>query len=351
MKRVLLFVFVVLSAMQLSAQCSEIFISGYVEGSGNNRAIEIYNPTDIPVNLSGYSIGRFSNGDGLPNQYEGIQLPDAMLASQDVYVIVLDKRDSLGTGFELPVWNGYQAWGPEVDPVSGDTTYRVQWDTVNGVPLYGDIYRDFLDLEGKADVFLCPVYNTNNAMYFNGNDAVVLISGTEVQNDASNIIDVVGVIGEDPDDTWRTSTGRWITKNTSLSRRFDIAGGTGIISGALGDTIPDVEWDFYFNNDFSGLGEHACVCAGGTSTDDLNQVAFNMFPNPLSQNQLNIQAEEVIQQVIIHNILGETVLVSEEQSFSKQMTLDIPDLSNGVYTVSIAFDGNKRSIQKLMIQK
>lgn len=41
---------------------AEPFISEYVEGSANNKALEIYNPTDVALNLSGYSIKVFSNG-------------------------------------------------------------------------------------------------------------------------------------------------------------------------------------------------------------------------------------------------------------------------------------------------
>ena len=41
---------------------AEPFISEYVEGSSNNKALEIYNPADVALDLSGYSIKVFSNG-------------------------------------------------------------------------------------------------------------------------------------------------------------------------------------------------------------------------------------------------------------------------------------------------
>jgi hypothetical protein len=47
-----------------SSTVSELFISEYIEGSGNNKCIEIYNGTGAPVNLGtgGYNIQLFFNG-------------------------------------------------------------------------------------------------------------------------------------------------------------------------------------------------------------------------------------------------------------------------------------------------
>ena len=97
-------------------------------------------------------------------------------------------------------------------------------------------------------------------MYFNGNDAVALISGTEVMADGSNLIDVIGVIGEDPGQSWETWEGQWITRDKSLTRNPEIGGGSGFVVAALGDTIAYSNWDISFKNDFSGLGSHECVC-------------------------------------------------------------------------------------------
>lgn len=66
------------------AQCTDLFISEYIEGSSNNKAIEIYNPTGVPVNLSGYSLKLYSNGSATPTSsvtLSGILLP------YDVHVV------------------------------------------------------------------------------------------------------------------------------------------------------------------------------------------------------------------------------------------------------------------------
>ena len=56
MKKNLLVYFSILFALNLSAQCNEIFISEHVEGYGNNRALELYNPSNKEIDLNLYSI-------------------------------------------------------------------------------------------------------------------------------------------------------------------------------------------------------------------------------------------------------------------------------------------------------
>ena len=42
--------------------CSELFFSEYVEGSSNNKYIEIYNPTSTSIDLSNYQVRMYANG-------------------------------------------------------------------------------------------------------------------------------------------------------------------------------------------------------------------------------------------------------------------------------------------------
>lgn len=60
-----------------------LVISEYVEGTSNNKGLEIYNPTGAPVNLSGYSIQIYFNGSGTPGST--IALPAVALAAGDVF--------------------------------------------------------------------------------------------------------------------------------------------------------------------------------------------------------------------------------------------------------------------------
>ncbi len=46
--------------------CSEIYISEHIDGTGHNKVVEIYNPTPDPIDLSAYSINVYHNGAPTP---------------------------------------------------------------------------------------------------------------------------------------------------------------------------------------------------------------------------------------------------------------------------------------------
>ncbi len=68
------------------AQTADLMISEYVEGSGDNQALEIFNGTADPVNLVGFTIERYANGATVSSA--SIALPDYDLAVGAVYVVV-----------------------------------------------------------------------------------------------------------------------------------------------------------------------------------------------------------------------------------------------------------------------
>ncbi len=63
---------------------TDLYISEYIEGSSNNKAIEIYNGTGIGVDLSNYKIRVHSNGS---TSVSNITLGTSTLANGDTYVI------------------------------------------------------------------------------------------------------------------------------------------------------------------------------------------------------------------------------------------------------------------------
>ncbi|WGH76009.1 endonuclease [Tenacibaculum tangerinum] len=92
---------------------TDVFISEYVEGSSNNKAIEIANFTGTTVNLSGYSLKKAANGGGWTNTLT----LSGQLATGNVYVIanssasstILNKADRTDTG--VLSFNGNDAVG------------------------------------------------------------------------------------------------------------------------------------------------------------------------------------------------------------------------------------------------
>ena len=121
--------FLVASFGLFGQNCTQPFISEYLEGSSNNKALEIVNPSSSPLNMSIYSISSFNNGNTSPTNT--FQFPNITLPANGVYVIANGNAD------------------PSILSVS-DTTSGVTW--------------------------------------FNGDDAIVLFKNT----DTLDIIGVVG---------------------------------------------------------------------------------------------------------------------------------------------------------------
>ena len=72
-------------------QTTDLRLSEYVEGSGNNKALEIYNGTEDVINLGGYTIERFSNG---ATTSTSIALDAVDLGPGDAFVIVNTLSDA-----------------------------------------------------------------------------------------------------------------------------------------------------------------------------------------------------------------------------------------------------------------
>lgn len=158
MKRILLLITGFTATFSFGQDCSELFISEYVEGWSNNKALEIYNPTDNAIDLSAYIVVRFSNGATTATSANAVQL-SGMVQPHDVFVAVLEKLDPNGTGQEAPIWDSLQA---------------------------------------RADGYFCPDYNTSDAFYWNGNDAIALAKGSYLSPMTAQLVDIFGKIGENP---------------------------------------------------------------------------------------------------------------------------------------------------------
>ncbi len=68
-----------------TATAGDLFFSEYVEGSSNNKALEIYNATGAPVDLSTYSVELYNNGSFTVTSSFVLS---GTLANDDVHVVV-----------------------------------------------------------------------------------------------------------------------------------------------------------------------------------------------------------------------------------------------------------------------
>lgn len=64
--RYLLTLLTLTGILKISAQATDLIISEYVEGSGNNKYIELYNGTTASINLGDYQLRLYANGSSTP---------------------------------------------------------------------------------------------------------------------------------------------------------------------------------------------------------------------------------------------------------------------------------------------
>lgn len=341
-------------ASAFAQDCTKIFISEYVEGRSNNKAIEIYNPTDQPVNMSEYFLQRYSNGSTTASaqgaaEAKTIQLVGTIPA-KGTLVYVIDKRDPNGTGQEAPIWD---------------------------------------ELAAKANHFLCPVYAQNNVMYFNGNDALLLGKGsaTNPMNQATVIHDIFGKIGEDPEATSNAAFNGWtsvspfngtsgnandkvVTEDHSMIRKPGIKKGY-TPTPPVGATFnPLLEWDSIpavvprldqngnpilnsqgnpvVDGNWSSLGWHACECdPASLSVDAMNLDEIKLYPNPTT-GAFTISGLEKVATIEIYNSLGQEVTTIRNNT-QATVSFDLTEKA-GIYMVTVTDRSGRSATQKVIVK-
>jgi hypothetical protein len=325
MKKILLFPFAFFLVPGLTAQSgTDLIISEYVEGWSNNKALELYNPTDQPIDLSNYRITRYSNGStppiGADNWYV---LISGLILPHKTKVFVIDQRNPEGSGQDAPVWD---------------------------------------ELQARADTFVCPVYEDSYALYFNGDDAVAL----EKLNDEE--VDIFGKIGERPvnaqggttaptggwTDTYPYSDGQGVilSADHTLVRKPDVVAGV--------DTAVEyfnilADWDSLPANTFTYLGWHDCVANPDSNqkpTFDSENYAFTIsIEDPTGTSVGTVSATDPngdglnyyisggnsYDPFLIDRKTGEIKVAKSEELYWRDYTLTI-DVTDGTSPVSRTVD-------------
>jgi hypothetical protein len=314
MKKILLaFVGLIMGTSLFAQSCSDLFFSEYVEGSHNNKALEVYNPTNSTIDLSDYQMSRYSNGGTSPN-YVGLA-PGGTLNAHSVIVVVLDKQDPLGTGMDTIVFD---------------------------------------ELRALADIFLCPVYDDNKMMYFNGNDAVTL---EKISN--GTILDIIGKVGEDPGDGWSddptvgfVDVGEWWrlwTKDQTLVRKPSILEGVHVNPSEFNPTL---EWDSLPRNTFDSLRTHTCDCGNAVTINEtiLFDPRVIFFPNPSTGGKFMVQATDVFESVEVYNSLGQSVFMKRQDVAFGKMDIELDTPNAGLYFVKINFSEERSVTRKVLVK-
>lgn len=340
MKKILLSLSLIAASLAGKSQdCSDLIISEYVEGTGNNKALEIYNTSSSPISLANYRILRHDNGNTSFTAVEGeMQLPtNITLAPHKTYVIALNLTDPSGTGQTAPI-----------DPA----------------------------LEAVADTLLCPgcATGTGNSrvMCFNGDDALALqknVGGTWTN------VDIFGCRGEQPTNSAGTAnpTAGWTslapyasmpagyttaqfgpyfkqywTLDKTLRRKSSVKTGVSV-NPAFNSFNASVQWDSLRVNTFSGLGTHTCDCEVVGVKEINKSFGVNVYPNP-AKNTVMLQSANTITKVDIYSVTGQVVKTIKSNTTISGELINIADLNKGIYFMNLTDEHNNQTIKKLIIE-
>jgi len=153
---------------------------------------------------------------------------------------------------------------------------------------------------------------------FTGNDAVALFKD-------GVIIDLIGEFGSSAN----------FAPNTTLRRKSSIS--------SPNATYDENEWDSFAANTFDGIGSHTSTLA----VEKFDNAAFNMYPNPLTGNYLNLAQVngQNITAIKIYSTTGQEVISIK----NPQNTVNLNGLKNGLYIVKF-YSENKIGVKKLIKQ-
>ncbi len=200
MRRLITILFMLTIPAGLWAQAADLFISEYIEGTSNNKAIEIFNGTGTDVDLAPYEIWRISNGgDWSEGQSNAVDL-QGIVKNGDVWIICNSQANN---------------------------TIQSVSDSIG-----------------------------STATFYNGNDAIALAKD-------GVIIDVIGEEGDDPGSGWDVAGVTNATGEHTLIRKSDVFSGNTDWAASAGTNSDNSEWIVEEQDYFEDLGTHTWIGFGG----------------------------------------------------------------------------------------
>lgn len=339
MKKILLSVLTLSACVSMNAQCTDLFISEYVEGTNNNKALEFYNASSLPISLANYRVLRHDNGNPTFTAVEGeLALPtNITLAPHQTYVIALNLTDPNGTGQTLAIDAALQA---------------------------------------AADTLMCPGCATGSGnsrvLCFNGDDALSLeknVAGVWTK------VDIFACIGERPSNSTGTfsPTAGWtslapyesmptnynstvsgpyykqyLTQDKTLQRKSTITSGV-TVNPAFQSFNALVQWDSLASNTYTGLGMHTCDCNALGIKEMNNSFVVSVYPNPATES-VKLESRASISKIYIYNVVGQEMKSIVSKNNLSGSSINIADLAKGIYTVAVFDEKGNKSINKLIVE-
>jgi hypothetical protein len=369
-----------LVASAAQAQGNELFFSEYAEGAhqsgvnyggtnnstGNERALEIYNPTVNTVDLTPYSVRRYSNGSTTPVDEERLMRTTG--------------ANTLNPSTTFVYVNG-EATLPQL---------RAAANQFGGTP-YGS--------NGPNHVGTAP---TGNVTYFNGDDAVALVRYPSTAGQGTGVIvDLIGVIGEAPRLANGNAGGNWSgtnsadddnsttpptqiyvsSANQTIQRRPNVSGGvrtnpqpqqtpgsnpptrnpggyniadewvqySTAFNGPGGTSNPGGQLYDRFGDHLDYMGPHNSYIIMSAALAKFND-NISIYPNPATGTAtVNIKDAKVGSVVLLNN-LGQRIAGQAKGTGQEQIKLDLSGLKAGLYFVQIlSADGSLKIYKELMV--
>ena len=339
MKKFLLFFASLLSAGAIIAQtdCSDLFMSEYVEGWNNNKSLELYNPTGAPITLDNiYRLIRWSNG--AINSDEDMQYVLPLVGTIDSYKVMVMIQDTVPDGQDTMVWPALRKKATWLAPFAYNTV---------------------------------PPTQGGNVVFWNGDDAISL---QKKINDQWVDIDIFGEIGVKPKaggtgtlgawtDTkpYWTGVGKYLTMNKTLVRKHTIKHGvdrqTMIHYGdSMTGNDPNsfyalLEYDSLPSNTFDSLGNHWCDCKNAQSLGSMNKhINLVVNPNPVSGGQFTVRSTLPFISIEVVSMIGRSVYSQNFARPQRDARVMLNNLPVGVYFVKVLYGDNQSGIKKIVLQ-
>ena len=343
--------------------CSELYFSEYIEGSSNNKAYEIYNPTSQAIDLSNYTVYLYKNGATIAD--DTLMLTGTLNAN-DVYIVANPNADSANirahsdtlhatTFFNgddaLALFNGTtkvdvigligedpgSSWSVDTGATREYTLVR-KAAIVNGTTLWsgnGDTQwiaysqNDFSHL-GTHTTVGCATTPTLVAMPSVDNDTVCIQTPTFNFSDAST----GGVTPYTY--SWNFGDGNTST-SANPSHTYASPGTYTVTLTVTDDAIAGTQ------TDDSTL---TVVVDNCLSVSEHNPTTITMFPNPTKDGMVQFSNIENNTTITVYNVVGAVVY---NQLINNSQTIDLSILNKGSYLVNLTTN-NHSTIKKLIIE-